>query len=162
MSSICDIVRVYTDGTPDRYPTRQGLLSEEAYKMQHDIYSVGIILLEIGLWTSFVGYEVSHNEDDPVAVPNLDAIRISMADGVKSSAKQAFEYKHTFEDLAENQLPMIMGRKYTDVVLSCLRCLDGTENDTGAAVADYLDENGVVVGVRFVESILSKIHTISF
>jgi hypothetical protein len=129
--------------------------------MQHDIYSVGIILLEIGLWTSFIGYGAPQNGEHPVALPNLDAIRMSMADGVKSSTKQAFECKHIFEDLAENQLPTVMGQKYTDVVLSCLRCLDGTENDTGAAVADYLDENGVVVGVRFVESILSKIHEIS-
>lgn len=30
--------------------------------MQHDIYSLGVVLLEIGLWTSFVEY---HKEQKP-------------------------------------------------------------------------------------------------
>ena len=37
-----------------QYPTRQGMRPGEDYQMQHDIYSLGICLLEIGLWTSFV------------------------------------------------------------------------------------------------------------
>jgi hypothetical protein len=40
-----------------RHPKRQGELPEEEYKMQHDIYSLGICLLEIGLGTSFVHFE---------------------------------------------------------------------------------------------------------
>ncbi|KKZ68346.1 hypothetical protein EMCG_05966 [[Emmonsia] crescens] len=38
---------------PCRHPNRQGLRPQEYYKMQH-IYSLGVCLLEIGLWTSFV------------------------------------------------------------------------------------------------------------
>ena len=37
-----------------RHTVRQGLWSEEAFNMQHDIYSSGVCLLEIGLWQSFV------------------------------------------------------------------------------------------------------------
>ena len=37
-----------------RHPSRQGLKSEHAYIMQHDIYSLGVCLLEIGLWNSLV------------------------------------------------------------------------------------------------------------
>lgn len=36
-----------------RHPHRQGLVPEDAYTMQHDIYSLGVCLLEIGLWESF-------------------------------------------------------------------------------------------------------------
>jgi len=39
-----------------RHPQRQGLHLQEEYKFQHDIYSLGVCLLEIGLWTSFVTY----------------------------------------------------------------------------------------------------------
>jgi serine/threonine protein kinase len=42
-----------------RHPKRQGELPEEEYKMQHDIYSLGVCLLEIGLGTSFVHYEAT-------------------------------------------------------------------------------------------------------
>ena len=39
-----------------RHPKRQGLHPESNYKMQHDIYSLGICLLELGIWESFVRY----------------------------------------------------------------------------------------------------------
>ncbi|KAL1980951.1 hypothetical protein VTN96DRAFT_3291 [Rasamsonia emersonii] len=39
-----------------RHPHRQGLVAQESYNVCHDIYSLGVCLLEIGLWTSFVRY----------------------------------------------------------------------------------------------------------
>ena len=39
-----------------RHPNRQGLFPDEDYSMQHDIYSLGVCLLEIGLWTSLIYY----------------------------------------------------------------------------------------------------------
>jgi hypothetical protein len=53
----------------DRHPTRQGTLLEEQYKMQHDIYSVGIVLLEIGLWASLVSYQGA-DTDNATAAPS--------------------------------------------------------------------------------------------
>ena len=37
-----------------RHPDRQGVHPEEDYETQHDIYSLGVCLLEIGLWDSLV------------------------------------------------------------------------------------------------------------
>ena len=37
-----------------RHPQRQGNKIEDRYIMQHDIYSLGVCLLEIGLWTPFL------------------------------------------------------------------------------------------------------------
>ena len=37
-----------------RHPTRQGTRPIEDYRMQHDIYSLGVCLLEIGMWSSLV------------------------------------------------------------------------------------------------------------
>lgn len=37
-----------------RHPNRQSLRPQEYYKMQHGIYSLGVCLLEVGLWKSFV------------------------------------------------------------------------------------------------------------
>lgn len=51
--------------------------SEEAFKMQHDIYSLGVCLLEIALWRSFVlcGPGESISEQYPWSDPNIqDAI----------------------------------------------------------------------------------------
>ena len=40
-----------------RHPQRQGLHPEEDYRMLHDIYSLSVCLLEIGLWESLVQYK---------------------------------------------------------------------------------------------------------
>ncbi|CAI6336155.1 unnamed protein product [Periconia digitata] len=42
-----------------RHPQRQGPRLQERYIMPHDIYSLGVCLLEIGLWSSFVDYTPS-------------------------------------------------------------------------------------------------------
>jgi serine/threonine protein kinase len=39
-----------------RRPRRQGLRPEDEYVMQHDNYSLGVCLVEIGLWRTFVAY----------------------------------------------------------------------------------------------------------
>jgi hypothetical protein len=49
-------------------------------------------------------------------------------------------------------------------VLLCLRCLDpGTgENKTGKGFgADVKDEDGFVIGVRFIENVLEKMQEIT-
>jgi hypothetical protein len=37
-----------------RHPGRQGLKPQERYNTSHDVYSLGVCLLEIGLWESFI------------------------------------------------------------------------------------------------------------
>ena len=65
-----------------------------------------------------------------------------------------------------------MGEKYTNIVLLCLRCLD-KEKDNTAEVAeggeeegigefrDVLDEDGIIVGVKYIEKVLLKMQEIS-
>ena len=37
-----------------QHPNRWGVVAESKYKMLHDVYSLGVVLLEIGLWKPFV------------------------------------------------------------------------------------------------------------
>ncbi|UKZ57484.1 hypothetical protein TrVGV298_011341 [Trichoderma virens] len=50
------------------HPKRYGLRAEDSYVMQHDIYSLGVCLLEIGLWESFISYE---KPEDPPTMSGL-------------------------------------------------------------------------------------------
>lgn len=158
---------------PDRHPTRQGLHPEVDYQMQHDIYSLGVVLLEIGLWTSFLLFNPDADLDDKdekssAASPIPNAI-LEPADPFndRKPLRGATENKYMLERLAEKELPLRMGRLYTEIVLLCLRCLDvgtGTEKDGkgfGVGNTDWTDEDGIVIGVRFIESVLSKIQDIS-
>ena len=132
--------------------------------MQHDIYSLGVVLLEIGLWTSFVQY--GSEDKSSLAVPNnvlgpADLTRPRNPLGSATHNKLKLEY------LAAGELPSRFGRRYTDVVLLCLRCLDtgngATQTDKGFGVGpvDSTDEDGVTIGVRYIENVLEKIHEIT-
>jgi hypothetical protein len=74
--------------------------------------------------------------------------------------------KLELEDLAIRELPSRLGKRYTDVVLLCLRCLDsgsGANHDGqgfGVGAADYTDEDGVMIGVSYIENVLEKMQGI--
>lgn len=127
-----------------RHPERQGSQPEKYFVMQHDIYSLGIVLIEIGLRIPFVipsfGYTAlaPHKELDL----HLD----------KDEPGRAKRLKKTFTDLATQRLPAKMGKIYTDVVLSCLNCLD-TNNEAFGDQGKLEDEDGIEVGVRYIEKV---------
>jgi hypothetical protein len=153
-----------TSSLPDRHPSRQGTHPEVDYQMQHDIYSLGVVLLEIGLWTSFVLYNPEEESSSPVPNNILDAADLSQPNHCRRGATRN---KQKLEDLAANELPARVGRRYTDIVLLCLRCLDpgsGVDQDGkgfGADAADWTDEDGFMIGVRYIENVLEKMQEIT-
>jgi serine/threonine protein kinase len=165
--------------TPDRHPNRQGTQPEEDYQMQHDIYSLGVVLLELGLWQSFISFPPE--SDDPntaLPPPFLQAL-----ESEKDTRKRATGVKGALTTLATELLPARMGQKYTDVVLLCLQCLDGAPGSlvagaegekwgekagagagTGVGWGEeegIVDEDGIVVGVRYIERVLLRMQEIS-
>jgi hypothetical protein len=137
-----------------RFPKRQGVRPEESYIMQHDIYSLGVCLLEIGIWTSFVT-----TTTPPKPGPRLD---ISKQLAMKEHLEAAWEIKKKFLEMAREFLPSAMGLVYTEVVTSCLTCLDQGATNMFASVKDLYDEDGILVGVAFIEKILMRLESVRF
>ncbi|KAG9255483.1 uncharacterized protein F5Z01DRAFT_685943 [Emericellopsis atlantica] len=138
---------------------RQATCVQHRYIMQHDIYSLGVCLLEIGLWTSFVWYP--ENNDDAAPVPGLGlGLALSDTDFATIGAASRLQTKEHLVGLARKDLPPRVGDKYTDLVVVCLTCLDPGNTAFGSE-QELLDEDGILVGVRFVEKILSKMADIS-
>ncbi|KAJ5177937.1 uncharacterized protein N7500_000636 [Penicillium coprophilum] len=135
-----------------RHPARQGARPGQIYNMRHDIYSIGVCLLEIGLWGSFV----YHMGDQTVPSSELPIANLLTA---TNKLRAAAEIKSVFVDMAESHLPRIMGRIYTDTVINCLTCLD-----SGSLLfqdeSEFEDEDGITVGVRYIEKILFEIEKI--
>lgn len=129
-----------------RHPSRQGLHPETDYAMQHDIYSLGVILLEIGLWTSFVDFD---SRGKPYLVSSI-AKEDVVAD--KNDRRRALALKAKLIRIAAH-LPAMMGRIYTEVVLTCLNCLEKTEENIFGQEDDFSDKDGVSVAVRFSETV---------
>lgn len=139
------------DAVPERelyrHPTRQGNDPERDYTMQHDIYSLGVCLLEIGLWRSFIKQD---DQDNTVIEFGKDVAE-------KNQRARAYMIKGEMLATAEKELPSHVGIRFQNVVEKCLTVLD--EQTTW----DQVDEKGALevdVGVEFIENVLLQLHEI--
>ncbi len=130
-----------------RHPTRQGSQPEKYFVMQHDIYSLGVVLLEIGLRTSFV----VPVDSEPCPEPNR-LLEISQMLSNKDATRRAKVLKKRLIELALERLPVLMGQLYTEVVLSCLRCVESDSGSFGDR-SEFEDKDGIEVGVRYIEKV---------
>ncbi|KAK2742777.1 hypothetical protein FQN55_007720 [Onygenales sp. PD_40] len=90
-----------------RHPERQGR-PESLFKKEHDIYALGVVLLEIGLWE-----------------PALKLERNRFAHAQDPRAVQAQLVKH-----ARKRLEAHVGRRYAEAVVKCLTGDFGVDDDT--------------------------------
>ncbi|KAF2968326.1 hypothetical protein GQX73_g5243 [Xylaria multiplex] len=134
-----------------RHPSRQGSKPNDEYIMQHDIYSLGVCLLEIGLGKSFVSYDTEGSH--PASSPAIGF------QGINTGFRESDALKTHLVSLACDELPRYMGRRYAAVVKTCLTCLDPDNTDFGDE-QEFLDKDGVLVGVRYIEKVLSQLNAI--
>lgn len=125
-----------------RHPRRQGLSPDDYFIMQHDIFSLGVCLLEVGIWESFVLYNW-----DGTCFPA--PILCALSGGLSTGPVWA---KDLLVTLARDVLPKRMGTKYARVVETCLTCLDEGNADFGDE-RQFQDADGVLVGVRYIEKV---------
>ncbi|KAK2770378.1 het-s domain protein [Colletotrichum kahawae] len=126
-----------------RHPTRQGIQAQETYIMQHDVYSLGVCLLELGLWDSFVEYSPDEGEASSEKIPGT-GLGLSLGDFKFQSGiiEQTQKIKNQLVNLAKARLPARMGDKYASVMITCLTCLDEESEDFGGD--DMQDEDGIL------------------
>lgn len=120
------------DAAPDknlyRHPSRQGLHLELDYTMQHDVYSLGVCLLEIVLWRSFVDYTIPSNGATPWVSDTLN-YSIETSDQKLARGFVADTTKENLLSLARDDLPQCMGDKYSKVTMNCLTFMEGPSMD---------------------------------
>ncbi len=122
--------------------------------MLHDIYSLGVVLLEIALWHSFVLIETDQFGVSKY-VGNRQACRFF--DRKSGQLKDPYEIWKTFIRRAETVVAPALGNKYRDTILMCLRCLDGGFGDP----SELVDQDGVLVGLVYIEKVLTTLDEIA-
>lgn len=155
-----------------RHPSRQGSLAQDSYIMQHDVYSLGVCLLELGVGWSFVEYEEEEEgkgkqQEQLRARPSDSLLDVAADDGdalgrfsISDVQRGGVRLKDHLVRLARARLPARMGDLYTAVVVTCLTCLDQDNGDFGDE-EDTRDEDGILIGVRFIERVLIRLSNIS-
>jgi hypothetical protein len=127
-----------------RHPNRQGLQPQRKYETEHDVYSLGVCLLEIGLWQSLI---VEKN-----GIPSLSDYFLAVAEEHAGCTESDFksmdpktrpEMRYNgmaplcmsgklvgiFEEIARARLPQLMGTAYADLVVKCLNNIEGGFGD---------------------------------
>ncbi|KAH8431089.1 uncharacterized protein LDX57_008750 [Aspergillus melleus] len=130
-----------------QHPSRVGQVAAEDYIMQHDIYSLGVCLLELGLWVSFVQYD-----DKAAPLPNDCSSSKPTRNLILGSDLPPVLFKDHLVSLARGELRSKMGSRYAEVVETCLTCLDPDNVDFGDA-NEFQDDDGIQVGVRYIEKV---------
>ncbi|KAK1778670.1 hypothetical protein QBC45DRAFT_327785, partial [Copromyces sp. CBS 386.78] len=129
---------------------RSDLADSDLHTMQHDVYSLGVCLLEMGLWRSFATY-------DDHCVKVGEGLRLP--DGMLPSADAI---KDDFVNLSESELVGEMGVEHSLVVRMCLTSLD--EGDVWITESDSLsnpDVGAVTVRSSYdIGDVLSRINNI--
>ncbi|KAF1830817.1 hypothetical protein BDW02DRAFT_582587 [Decorospora gaudefroyi] len=111
-----------------RHPDRQGE-PEKRFNALHDIYSLGVVLLELGLWRVAVGFEQEYQ------------------------SMEAEQIMHSLVEHSQDRLPHYMGEEYTGAVLACLSGSLVSAGGPGLTDAERLELN-----LALVSNVLEKIR----
>lgn len=114
-----------------RYPDRRGP-PEERFNVLHDIYALGVVLLEIGLWRVAWQFENYSRMD---------------ADSIMASLQQH----------AEDRLPHYMGLNYTQAVLTCLRGELWSSGDIAERQSGFTDGERLKINLSLFNVILPQV-----
>ena len=161
-------LRESTNWEQDLYshPSRQGQPTAK-YTMAHDIYSIGVILLEIGLWRSFVVWNGFNDFTIDEAV--LGGGKATFRRMKERKPRAGEELKKLYEGLAAQELPNVMGERFCEVVLRCLGAVEGGLDEAVAErghietdISIILNENQREqrVGLGYIQGVLESLDNI--
>jgi hypothetical protein len=105
-----------------RHPSRQGPNhGEDKFNMLHDVYSLGVCLLEIAMWRSFIDVDAAGNKVNNVKACNLIEPGTSM---LAKRLLSPMKIQEKFIRDAKKRVPIALGERFSQVVLRCLKCVE--------------------------------------
>lgn len=140
-----------------RHPGRQGLHPEERYHMGHDVYSLGVTLLELGLGEPLVLWSDGKPVPSAIYCRTAETIGcVTMDQDTESrtkSLRKPTNVRRIILKIAENELAERMGRPYAELAQVCLECVEKGIEGRPLRGGDVLE-----VGDRFQRTIVSPLY----
>lgn len=138
------------------------------YTMAHDIYSLGVNLLEIALWDSFLIFD-THERARIFNNEALEGGRV-ICDNLRAGDKEAGKrMKELYEIAAKALLPISMGCCFRDVVIDCLGAVergfghangDGDGDGDGDGAIETQEEEEEKIGLEYIDRVLDRLEEI--
>jgi len=135
-----------------RHPERQGVSLQKVHHMLHDVYSFGVILVELALLESFVEYR---DGDFALYQQLLDKSRKPLS---------AEDVKSRLIKFAKNDVPRRMGQKYADLAAECLQSVDNMNDKVtvlGLSEDELLDADQCKVEQRYMGKVVERLEELS-
>ncbi|KAI4202339.1 MAG: hypothetical protein LQ346_002013 [Caloplaca aetnensis] len=120
-------------------PERHRLSVGDEFTMAHDVYSLGVVLLEVALWRDLT---------------NRALRRMFWRDA--QNLKSSEDMRAALIKSAKTDVPRVLGQKYADAVVACLTGL--REEEEAGILADV---DGVITGTAYITQILKRLEEIS-
>jgi hypothetical protein len=127
-----------------RHPNYQGVAAS-GYRIQYDIYSFGLVLFEIALWTPMISILA--------AVPRQSSnAAVQLSPDMKHFHQvEALELRRRVMLRVDSELAFRVGTRYCEVVKWCL----------GFSQSDFDDDEPWRVGVEFYNNVVNPLEKIS-
>ena len=147
-----------------QHPERQLPTAEREYSMAHDVYSLGVCMLEIFIWESLL----LPTSPPSVSTTFIDAFKAIYHDTGPLSPEDRYtkypnEIKSTLVSLTNTYIPTAAGMKMSRLVYGFLTCLDeGSDDydDKGLQSFRSKDKDRRQIAMRFVDTALKDLRDV--
>lgn len=150
------------------HPRHTTTVDHLRYQMRDDIYSLGVCLLEVALWRSFFKwsngrkcYDADFSWFDFSHEKYKEKFRQM---GQPEYRDRAWLLQDDLVDLAEREIPVVMGDTFKDVVVSCLLFGSNRRQPLHELVMKRSEAIPEPKGqsIVFVQKVLMKLHALKF
>ncbi|KAL5530906.1 hypothetical protein ACEPAG_3782 [Sanghuangporus baumii] len=138
------------------------------YHMRDDVYSLGVVLIEVALWKSLFSWKERrecYDADFSWFDFSIDKYkRMFLEMGQPEYRNRGWLMRWDLIRLAEKEIPPVMGSKFKDVVVSCLMFGEKSKptfNESVMKITDTEYENKNE-SVAFVQDVLSRLRSLNF
>ncbi|KAL2683314.1 hypothetical protein Neosp_007784 [[Neocosmospora] mangrovei] len=146
-----------------QHPERQLPTAEREYSMAHDVYSLGVCMLEILRWESVL--QPSSPFVSPAFVGTFTQLgfRPNEADPGDYYTKFPNKNKAVLLSMSESLVPAEAGTKMTRIVCEFLTCLDHKGQESNEELNEYViteEADRIKVAMSFVDTALKDLRNI--
>ncbi|KAL8744464.1 MAG: hypothetical protein Q9190_003293 [Brigantiaea leucoxantha] len=138
-----------------QHPKRQIMFTEDEYTMGHDVYSLGVCMLEALLWKPLVHFTKG-------AEPSVNSLfaeqarSLGIVDNTPENLQSFLDHPDDTKDIqrillriANQYLPAAAGQKLTTLITSCLSCLE----DGFGPLSFRLGTDRIELGMNYVTAV---------